>query len=443
MTLIAGAAQRDITPPPGRALFGYPHVERIATGTHDPLLASVLVLTAEGPPLVLAALDLLFVSPPAARALRAAVARAVDTLPERVFISCTHTHSGPVTVRFLAWADDPILPEPDAAYLPAVQDALCEAARDARAHSAAAGLAWTTADATGVGGNRHAPDGATDPECGILFVRRVADQRPLAAALVYGMHPTVLHEDSTLYSSDFPHFARAALRDAFGDDLVVLYHTGPSGNQSPRYHVTGQTFAEAERLGRCLGKAVATACADLPAAEFSAAPTLAGMLQAVELPRRPLLEVPAAAAQLKVYQDRYAALQAAGAPGPEVRTAECAVFGAESSLGLARAQADGTIEALLAAYAPLEVQVLAIGETFLVGFPGEIFTEFGLRLKTEAPGRTFVAGLVNGELQGYIVTPDAAAAAGYEATNSLFAPAAGTVLVETALACIRQLTENA
>ena len=28
----------------------------------------------------------------------------------------------------------------------------------------------------------------------------------------------------------------------------VLYHTGPSGNQSPRYHVSGQTFAEAERL---------------------------------------------------------------------------------------------------------------------------------------------------------------------------------------------------
>ena len=31
--------------------------------------------------------------------------------------------------------------------------------------------------------------------------------------------------------------------------LDVVYHTGPAGNQSPRYYVSGQTFAEADRLG--------------------------------------------------------------------------------------------------------------------------------------------------------------------------------------------------
>ncbi len=66
------------------------------------------------------------------------------------------------------------------------------------------------------------------------------------------MHPTVLHEDSTAITADFPGAARAFLAERF-PDLTTIYHTGPSGNQSPRYFVTGQTFAEADRLGTMLG----------------------------------------------------------------------------------------------------------------------------------------------------------------------------------------------
>ncbi len=41
--------------------------------------------------------------------------------------------------------------------------------------------------------------------------------------------------------------------------------------------------------------------------------------------------------------------------------------------------------------------------------------------------------LTNGDLQGYIVTPEAAAAGGYEATNAVFAVESGDVLVTAAL----------
>ena len=44
MTLNAGAAAHQISPPRGAALFGYPHVKRTSTGVHDPLLASALFL---------------------------------------------------------------------------------------------------------------------------------------------------------------------------------------------------------------------------------------------------------------------------------------------------------------------------------------------------------------------------------------------------------------
>ena len=48
---------------------------------------------------------------------------------------------------------------------------------------------------------------------------------------------------------------RQQIAEAF-PGMTTVYHNGPSGNLSPRYHVKGQTFAEAERLGRSLGESV-------------------------------------------------------------------------------------------------------------------------------------------------------------------------------------------
>ena len=50
-------------------------------------------------------------------------------------------------------------------------------------------------------------------------------------------------------------------------------------------------------------------------------------------------------------------------------------------------------------------------------------------MKTEARD-TCVISLANGELQGYIVTEAAVSEGGYEASNAIFAPAAGQTLVE-------------
>jgi hypothetical protein len=253
------------------------------------------------------------------------------------------------------------------------------------------------------------------------------------------MHPTVMHEDSTLVSSDFPHYTRQHLRECLGESVTVLFHTAPCGNQSPRYFVNGQTFAEAERLGRKLGASVVAALLGLKESEWSAAPCLKAALEPVVLPRRRLRGLAEARALLKEYQGTYERLKAEGAPRPEVRTAECAVFGAEGTVALAEAEGRGDIERLLAQYAPFEVQTLGIGGTCVVGLPGECFTDYALAIKRDAKARTFVVSLVNGELQGYIVTPEALAAGGYEATNAIFAPEAGGLLVKTALAMVERL----
>ena len=436
MTLQSGAAVRSINPPEGAVLFGYPHVQRISTGVHDPLLASAVYLQDDARGVILMALDLLFLDPPTARAIRRAVAAETSIAEASVFISCTHTHSGPVSSRLLGWQEDPAVGEPDPVYLGFVREQVVDAAKEAVRRTQPAELAWTTADARGVGGNRLASGGVTDSEVGILTVRQRGGGDLLAVALVYGMHPTVLHEDSPLVSADFPHYARLHLKERFGESLTVVYHTAPCGNQSPRRFVNGQTFEEAERLGRKLGTAAVAAIEGLADDEFAQHCALLGALREVDLPRRTLPSLSEAERRLSEGRAQYERLKTEGAERASVRTAECAVFGAEAAVVLARANDRGEIDRTLDAYRPIEVQLLQVGDACLVGLPGELFTEYALEIKRRSPGETFVVSLVGGELQGYIVTPEGDAQGGYEAANSLFSPAAGSVMVDAVLAMI-------
>ncbi len=436
MSLYAGAATSDISPQQPVALYGYPHVERISTGIHDPLLATVIVLRNGPDTVVLASLDLLMIEPHVARELRHGVASRVDCPESSVFISCTHTHSGPVTSRLVGWRNDPAVPDPEPWVLERITSQVYKAAIAAVESLAPAQLAWTTADGAGVGGNRLNDGGATDPECGVLAVRNADSGQMLGMALIYGMHPTVLHEDSTLVSADFPHYTRVHIAEHVGRDLPIAYHTAPCGNQSPRRFVNGQTFGEAERLGRKLGGAVCDALDDIREEAWQTSPKLHGQVTCVELPRNTIRPREEAERLLQEYQDRYRQLQRDNAPRADVRTAECAVFGAEGTVALAQAAAEGELDDILRHYQPVAVQVLQVGDAFVAGLQGECFTEYGLDIKRHAPQRTFVVSLVNGDLQGYIVTPEAAERGGYEATNAVFAPDAGSILVDTVLSMI-------
>lgn len=438
MILLAGASSAEIICPDPVQLWGYPHVRRLATGVHDPLLASAIVLRRGGVTQVQIALDVLMIAPPVARDLRRRVAAALGTGEELVLVSCTHTHSGPVCGPIIGWTGDIAAPAPDPAVLESITRAALTAAERAASDLHPAETAWTTARISGVGGNRHDPAAVTDPEAGILAVR-LAQGPLLAVATVYGMHPTVLHEDSTLVSSDFPHYARKALQERFGPSLVVAYHNGPCGNQSPRHFVSAQTFAEAERIGRGFGTTVVSALDSLPAPAFDPDPELAGRLCRFRPVRRIFPPLSAAERTLADYRREFERLRQAGAPRADIRTAECAIFGAEGLVNLARASDSGALDRHLRRYAPFEAQGLRIGSAGLIGLPGELFTEYGLAIKRAAPGRLFVTAFTNGELQGYITTPEAARYGGYEAAGAVFDSRTGPVMVRAARRLAREL----
>jgi neutral ceramidase len=432
--LHAGAAVADITPTDAQFLFGYPYVNRRSTGVNDRIVSSALYLTDGRTPVMFIANDIIFVTREMTQRIRRVVFEATGVPPSHIVVTATHTHSAPKTVDYLSNADDACVPPVDTAYLAFLEQQATSAAVAAyrNARPARAGLA--VGDATGVGTNRRDPMGPADPEAAVLVVKGRDNDETIAAMLVYSMHPTVLREDSTVVSADFPGMTRRYLqRSVFHDNIPVLHHTGPAGNQSPRHVISGTTVAEAERLGAMLGRAVE---AVLPGTTYSEFLPVGCAQSFIDLPARGMPPPEEAERSLEVAAARLAELRNGGAPWQIVRKAEVDWFGAAETLTLARAAKDGRLEATAAACLPAEVQVVTLGPWAYAAWPGELFVEFGLAAKAERPG-LYVISLANGELQGYIATEEAAAEGGYEATNCLFAPESGRLFVEETLRLLR------
>lgn len=432
--LWAGAAVVDITPRESVFLFGYPHVPRHSTGVHDPLECAALYLrSAEGGALFLAN-DLICFTKKFVTTVRARISAATGLPAEAIMITATHTHSGPLTADYLSNAADAVVPKADPVYLQWLADRMVEAATTAVNAAVPAEVGLAVARAEGVGSNRHDPAGPADPEVPVVIARSLASREPIGCMVVYGMHPTVLHEDSKLISADFPYFARHWLRrGALPTECPVIYHNGASGNQSPRHMTRANTFAEAQRLGENLGRAIASV---IPTVKFSAVAAVRCRQRFIAVEPRTFPAVAEAVAAVQRTRERFQQLKNENALRTAVRTAECDVFGAEETAELARASADGRLAAAIQECVPAEIQVITVGAWNFVGWPGEFFVEYGLELKARSPG-TFLITLANGELQGYIVTGEAVAQGVYESTNAVFASDNGSRFVESTLALLR------
>jgi neutral ceramidase len=433
---VAGAATADITPDDSQFLFGYPHVRRYSTGVHDPLLSSALFLSDGRTPVLFIGNDVIYVSKETARRVRERIASETGIPAGNIMVTATHTHSGPLTADTISNEADSAVPRTDAKYVVRFESGIVRAAVQAFRNARPAEIGFAVADGSCVGTNRHDPAGRSDPSVPVLVARDSATRSFVGAMFVCSMHPTVLHEDSTLLSGDFPAMARSFLQENMvGKDCPVVCHTGPCGDQSPRHVTKANTFAEAARLGGLLGKSIADA---IRAMTFVDQLVLSVAGSSVELPQRGFPSVDEAWAHVESATARLESLRRSNADRREVRTAECDWFGSEETLALSKAAAAGRLSAAAASVMPAEVQLMGVGPWFFVGWPGECFVEFALAVKASYPN-CCVVSMANGELQGYLVTEEAMQNRWYEAMNSLFSsPESGTMLVNRTLELLRE-----
>ncbi|NIA28312.1 MAG: hypothetical protein GWP06_00190 [Actinobacteria bacterium] len=438
--LKAGAAIVDVTPQKPMFLHGYPHVQRISEGVHDPLVASALIIDNGEMQIGLCAVDVIFISKEITQRVRERVQAATGLAGQNLMLSASHTHSGPVT--FSDIFHDPVVPKADPEYLDYLVEKLVQVYVQAFRNRRACKIAVTTADGSGVGGNRRSVTDAVDPKVPILVLKDAQTDRIFALSSIYCMHPTVLHEDSKLYSADFPGYTRDFVTRELGDDVILLYHTGPAGNQSPRHFVKSNTFDEAQRLGVMLGERIVKSVQELDAGDFHEWLPLSVRQDRVMLPKKKFMSVEEAEKKLKAARDRLEALRRSNAPASEIRTAEVDGFGAEENRQLAEMATSGELEQVYRSLLPAEIDVIRIGDNFFVFLPGEMFVEYSLRIKARSPKKAFVAGLSNGVLAGYLVTEEAEREGGYEASNSIFPAEAGRVMVEAAIVVVEKMIDD-
>ena len=166
--------------------------------------------------MVLVSVDTIWLSKLIVARARLRISVALGVLPANVMISATHTHSGPATVSILSNSRDTAVPPLDERVIKLVEDGIVAAAVAARQNAVASEIGFAETVVQGMGGNRHDPAGPAMSAIPVLAARTADSETRLVALLyLFSVHPTVLHEDSTLISGDFPGAARAYDSTAF------------------------------------------------------------------------------------------------------------------------------------------------------------------------------------------------------------------------------------
>lgn len=436
MNLSANAKAITITPESVQFLDGYPHVKRFSTGVDTELYSSALYLESGDSRWLLIGHDLLFFDKGQVAEIRRRITEKTGVPSAHIMLSCTHTHSAPVSrIRFPRPAND-IAPPLDEEMMDWITDRIVSNAIAATRDPQPAELGHGLADSSMVGCNRRDPQGPAHPEVPVMLVRNAETQSPIGLMLVVSVHPTILHQDSTLYSGDFPGHSRLRIQEVLGD-IPVVHHIGAAGDQSPRHITRKNTPEEAGRLGRLLAESVLTATAGM---NFTRSIDLRGATAHVDFNIRDFPTVEAAAENERKVFARFDQMRKEGADPAATRTAECDWFGAERMLFMAKLKASGELdENTRKNTLPVEIQIVKIGERTFVAWPGEVFIEFALQIRQEFPD-AFIITCANGTTQGYLVTQQAMDEGAYEAYGSTFkSPESALRLVETTRELLRGL----
>jgi hypothetical protein len=405
--LLLAAKSLDVTPPPGHRLDGYAARAGVATGTADPLNATLIWLSsADDPGVLWLTLDAIAVGRELVSELAAAAGAAAGIPPSHVVVSASHTHSGPC-----GWTGEihPVIP---ASRERDLVDALIGAVGSVRLERRPVTASWRSIEVVGVGTNRHRRNGPHDNTAGILALHSLSGSLE-AVLLDFACHPTTYGPENMQYSADWPGAARAALAPA-----VVGFLQGAAGDVSPRFTRQGRGALEVTRLGQLLAGRVREALT----------------VEGLELPQSPpairrttltlpVRNIPPAAEAEKVVSA--AASHLNGTDDPSGRIAQTRLDGARGQALMAGAMLPPTYD--------LPISAVTMGDVCWINLPVELFAAHGACLQADSTYPiTRVVGYTDG-YYGYVVDPSAAKAGTYEALITFFdQPATNHLLTQTA-----------
>jgi len=438
--LKSGAAIVDITPPLGVHIRGY-FQPRIAKDIHDNLFVKSLVLDDGETKLAIVVCDLVGVDRTYLDRAKQLIKKRCGIPPSNVLISCTHTHTGPPV------EDIPFFIQKVADSVQLANNRLREAELGCEREAESKPLAnrrFLMKDGTirthprPGDPNIVKPLGPVDPEINVLHTRDL-NGKTISVLINYAMHyaglsPTEKREDMYTISADWAGAVSRMIQRIMGEKFVAILANGTCADvfsldpMNPPKKVN-RFFGHAERIAALVA---AKSFWALNQMEFHRSLKLAAAMEEISLPRRIPTDEEIELAKKYMSGER--------TPTNMRHMAWKYFFGPKIEEFLRGPKEEKTW-----------VQAFALGDlAAIVGLPGEIFVEHGLKIKKESPFEyTFVIELANDSL-GYIPTLKAfeedariplEASGSYETTigPNRLAPEAGDMLVDSALKLLNEL----
>jgi neutral ceramidase len=463
--LLAGAADVDITPPPGLPKAGYSANAHDGTGFRTRLRARVLHLRAGVVSVALVQCDLLGGSAVLQHLVARAIAETTDVPIAGLFIGATHTHAGPG--QFLGTDFYNRFASNRSGFDPRFTQFLVEriadgvqSAVDARVP---ARLAIGRADVWGATRNRSLPahlqnaDVADEPSTAdrkflavnpALHLIRVdgADGGALAAMVVFSVHGTGVPMRAREYNADIWAYLVGELGDrieaARGERPVVGAVQGTHADVAPAIRPGRAGHLEAARVGRGLGARAAEVYASLDD-DLTADVALAAGLREVDAGRNRTIDGitvarrPAIGAALLAgaYENETPIIHRippfrADTPKPWAGRAGNP-HGAKWVVGTRWLQP--IIVPRPSFPLVLPIQTIRVGPAMLVGVPFEVTVESGRRIAAavadevdRGPGshglREVIVSSVANEYAGYLASSEEYERQFYEGAHTIYGP---------------------
>jgi len=421
MSLRAGFAEIDITPPLGTHKIGW-LVDIVSGSVLDPLFARAAVLEAGGAPVAFVQLDTLSIRWTQVAEIRRRCAEKCGFPGSHIMVAATHNHAGPAVANAGEVRRDD-------AYAQTLVDQVVSVVERAleRMTPAEIGLASTfefdvahnrrvimrdgTVRTHGLFSDPSAlcMEGPIDPEVAVLAARG-EHGRILGAVVNFACHPTH-HGPEPAFSAGFPGVLAGEMK-ARGCP-VTLYLNGACGNISAADPTKNGDARTKEEIGRVLAEDAMRAIEGMV---WRSEVNLACRSATMQLPFR------------KITDD-----EIRGTTRGAQRFVDPSVYD--------RVGVPGAVERIRRmGTQPAAVQVIFVDDYAYAGIPAEYFVQLGLRIKEEShPRHALVVSHANG-MVGYVPHKDAFKRGGYETTfadTSRLAPEAGDMLADCAVRLIK------
>jgi hypothetical protein len=425
----------------GIAVRGY-YIPRYAKGFLDDLEAHALALSLGEETIVLISVDNCAIDTSQAAAYMSRIQQASGVPADKIFLSATHTHTGPdLKVPDIFEADGELI----RTYADFLGQRLADVAKLALADRKAARMGF----AQGWAPERVAyirrykmKDGSTmtcppvgDPNIDYplgeldqrVHVLRFDQEQGESIVLVnYGIHTDTVNGE--LISSDFPGWMRRTLDKALDGVKCMFFpgaqgdvgstHVFPSGGDMNDTEISFDNEMKSPGMARFVGLALAgTVLQVYDKVEYVPVDKLQILRKAVDVPANvpTAEELPLA----KLYKQLH----------DEGRDAEIPFTAMELTTVVAEACRMCALENGPDSYR-LDLTGLRIGPVALIGIPGEPFTEIGVRIKdTDGWSAILPCCLVNGSDCSYFPTESAFDEGGYEARSSYYNRGVDNIIV--------------